>query len=521
MNRRIWVRLASARMPHPGNRVTRFLMVALVMAGFVASGFGESTVVLKSGETLQGDIVSDTNDVLRINAHNTSRTISYQRDISHADIQSIQTENAAQIAERADYEALSQFQLNPNQEQSADYCGQAIAAFQKFLTDHPKCDKVPAVQQGLDAWQAELKHVSAGEVKFDDKWMTPEDKQPLVEHWQKQMKVQAAQNTLDSLKKKLSELQRQREKLANQLAMTQGNLTASQQQLAGLQDLQQPVYQNVTTPQHYGPGRSGPSAITTSQLVRDGQGNPVYTTVPNPQRAAVQGDIGMYQQQVSTGQQMLQTLDAKIQGVQFQIPKAEGDYTIALAQLNPPPPPPPRPPPPPLPVVTQVVAKVEAPPPPPPPQPEPPSWIAQHWKGVGIGGGMLLLVSVVGAYPVKRLLQKSEQAEANRDAQRRVAREELKKVFDKIFMEGDRPAGKNAPEGEVIPIGKGEDAYGGGRWFVVGDSHIWAVQNNGRDDDNWVYNNVITKGHGAVGARIAADSELADDIRTVANIQWS
>ncbi|MGD1019415.1 MAG: hypothetical protein ABSA12_08860 [Verrucomicrobiia bacterium] len=491
--------------------MTRFLMVALVMAGFVASGFGESTVVLKSGETLQGDILSDTNDVLRISAHNASRTISYQRDIPHSDILRIQTETAAQIAERTDYEALSSFQLNPNQEQSADYCGQVIAAFQKFLTDHPTSDKAPAVQQRLDTWQAELRHVSDGEVKFGDKWMTPEDKQPLVEHWQKQMKVQSAQSTLESLKRKLSEFQRQREKLVNDLAMAQGNLTASQQQLGSLQDSQVPVYGTGTVPTWH----RGSGASSTTVPVYEGT-----TTVPNPQRAAVQSEIGMYQQQVATGEQMLQTLDAKIQSVQIQIPKAERDYTIAFAQLNAPPPPPPRPPPPPLPVVTQVVEKVE-PPPPPPPKPEPPSWIAQHWKGSAIGVGMLLLISLVGVYALKGILQKSEQAEAARDAQRRAAREELKKVFDRIFKEGERPAGQNTPEGEVIPIGNGEDAYGGGRWFVVGDTCIWAVQNNGRDDDNWVYNNVITKGHGAVGARIAMNSELADDIRTVASVQWS
>ncbi len=508
MSRRIWVGLRTARKPHQGKLLRRFLIAALAIAGPISSAFGESTVVLKSGETLQGDILSDTNDVLQIKAHNASRSISYQRDISHADIQTIQTETPAQIAERTDYEALSRFQLNPNQEQSADYSGQAIAALQKFLTDYPKSDKVSLIQQRLDAWQAELKHVSDGGVKFGNKWMSPEDKKPLVEHWQKQMNVQAAQDNLESLKRKLQDLQRQRDALAKNIALTQANLTASQQQLGGLQDSQVPVYGSgaVQTP-HAG---SGANSTTV----------PVYagtTTVPNPQRGAVQGDIDMYQQQLSTGQHMLDALDAKIRGViQLQIPRAEQDYKIALAQLNP------QAPPPSLPVVTQVVVKAEpppAPPPPPPPPPEPErvSWIAEHWAGLAIGGGMLLLISFVGAHLLKRKLQKAELANAARDEQRRVARQKLKKVFDRIFVEGERPAGENTPEGELIPIGKGEDAYGGGRWFVVGDSHIWAVQNNGGDKDNWEYNNVITKGRGAVGARIAMDSELADYIRTQAN----
>ena len=52
---------------------------------------------------------------------------------------------------------------------------------------------------------------------------------------------------------------------------------------------------------------------------------------------------------------------------------------------------------------------------------------------------------------------------------------------------------------------------------MIADAHIWAVQNNGRDTDNWVYNNVVTTGHGAVGARIPMDPELADYINITAS----
>ena len=51
---------------------------------------------------------------------------------------------------------------------------------------------------------------------------------------------------------------------------------------------------------------------------------------------------------------------------------------------------------------------------------------------------------------------------------------------------------------------------------MIGPSHVWAVQNNGRDDDNWALNNVETDGHGAIGAFIAADEELAETIRRLA-----
>jgi hypothetical protein len=295
----------------------RFLMVALAIMGLVTSASGESTVVLKSGETLQGDILSDTNDVLRIRAHNASRTLSYQRDISHSEIQSIQTENAAQAAERTDYEALSKFQLNPNQEQSADYCGQVIAAFQKFLIDYPNSDKAPSVQRRLETWQAELKHVSDGQVKFGDKWMTAEDKAPLVEHWQKQMNVQAAQNTLESLKNKLSELQRQRDVLAENLATAQGRLDATQSfQIIG------------STP--YG----GPVVISRDEHQNRSQTRATRALAPPNATSDQLSGPAFYEQQVATGRQMLETQDRTIGDVQQQISRAEQDYKNALAQLN-------------------------------------------------------------------------------------------------------------------------------------------------------------------------------------------
>lgn len=207
------------------------VMVALATAGAITSAFGESTVVLKSGETLQGDMLSDTNGVLQIRVYRGNHTVSSLRDIPHDDILSVQTETPAQTAERTDYQALSKFQLDPNQERSADYCRQVIAAHHKFLTDYPKADKAPAVQERLEAWQAELKHVSDGNVKFGDKWMAPEDKTPLVELWQKQMQAQAAQNTLESLKRKLSELQKERDAMAEHLAEAEANLANAQERL--------------------------------------------------------------------------------------------------------------------------------------------------------------------------------------------------------------------------------------------------------------------------------------------------
>ena len=44
--------------------------------------------------------------------------------------------------------------------------------------------------------------------------------------------------------------------------------------------------------------------------------------------------------------------------------------------------------------------------------------------------------------------------------------------------------------------------YGGGEWYVITETAIWQVRNNGADGDNWGCNNIITSGAGAIGTYI-------------------
>jgi hypothetical protein len=457
---------------------TTVMMALLFVTGLLTTALGESIVTLKSGEVLRGDIVSDTNDVVRIRAFNANRTISSLRNVPRTDIQNVYNETPVEAAQRVDYFALSKFQLNPDQEQSTEFYTQWIDAFGKFLRTYPQSDKATIVQQRIEACQSELKHVADGEVKFENRWMTPVEKKPL------------------SLAKQLADLERQHDSLAATIGEARGKLQGLQVKLGTLQDTQKTIDNTriVGVDQF---GRSTAQHYLTN------------VTVPNPERPRVQAAIVACQQQIGAGEPVLASLSAKIQNIKFQIPQAQRAYEIALAKANQKPAPVvAAPPPPPAPAAEPVVA--------PPVVAAPQPWIVRNWKGLAVGGGILVVLLLL-IYPLKRLLQRSERTEAERDEQRRVARDNLKKVFDEIFAEGERPAGPNTPDGEIVPIGKGEDTYGGGRWFVIGDSHIWAVQNNGRDTDNWVYNNVTTKGHGAVGARIPINTELADYINTEAS----
>jgi hypothetical protein len=273
------------------------MMALLFVAGLLTAALGESIVTLKSGEVLRGDLVSDTNDVLRIRAFNANRTISSVRNVPRADIQNVYNETPTEAAERVDYFALSKFQLNPDQEQSTEFYTQWIAAFGKFLKTYSQSDKATIIQQRIEACQSELKHVTDGEVKFENRWMTPVEKKPL------------------SLAKQLADLERQRASLAEAVAAKQGTLAGLQTTLQSLfdgyghpiGDYQEPIYatRDGGAPNHY--------------AVRYIAG---YRTVQNPQRVHIQADLVSYQQQVASGGQALANLDAKVQGVKSQIPQA-------------------------------------------------------------------------------------------------------------------------------------------------------------------------------------------------------
>lgn len=99
------------------------------------------------------------------------------------------------------------------------------------------------------------------------------------------------------------------------------------------------------------------------------------------------------------------------------------------------------------------------------------------------------------------------QIDARQEARRKY--QALRDMATTFTERGERPDGSNVPEGEVIPIGKGQNIYGGGEWFVVGPEYVWYVRNNGADGDDWSRNNVRTGGAGAIGWRLPIDTELS------------
>lgn len=103
----------------------------------------------------------------------------------------------------------------------------------------------------------------------------------------------------------------------------------------------------------------------------------------------------------------------------------------------------------------------------------------------------------------------AERADAIAQAEARQAIAQLKA---QIQRDGERPEGIWQPGG--VRVLDTQTIYGGGDWFVVSPSHLWYVQNNGADGDDWGANNVRTGGAGAIGWRIPYDAAIADQLRT-------
>jgi len=280
----------------------------LFVTGILTAAFGEAIVTLKSGDVLKGDILSDTNGVLQLRAYNHNRTISSRRDVPHSDIQDLQNETPTQAAERIDCFALSKFQLDPDQEQSVAWYSQWIAAFDKFKKNYPESDKIALIQQNIDVCQAELKHVSNGEAKFENKWMTPVEKRP------------------QAINKQLATLHKQRDELTVSLAQDQGELSGLQDTLPNLQDTWATVDHVVDVDQ-------GPPEHYHSK-----QHDFRRELVPNPDRPRVQAGIVRLQQKVGKDQANLLILNARIQTLENQVsqthPQASQpqDYQLASPQ---------------------------------------------------------------------------------------------------------------------------------------------------------------------------------------------
>src|ERR1700722_14855173 len=260
-----------------------WFFVGLLLLSHTAS-LKADTLTLKSGDVLEGRIVSETETQIEIEVSLYHGTIFSKRQVDKSDIQSIVRETPEQKQEKEAYASLTKYTLDPNQELTKDQYATGIAAFEKFLAKFTNSAATAEINQRLADWQAEASSVASGKVKFASTWMTPEEK-----------KVKAAQEALQSLKSQLADLQVQRAQLAATIATTQAKLTAAQP----------------APPPSSAGERHDLAGRLTARVTAPQQGE--ATTAPNAEAAA-------YQQQINQEQGTLTSLDARIKDIKTQGP---------------------------------------------------------------------------------------------------------------------------------------------------------------------------------------------------------
>jgi hypothetical protein len=149
------------RMPKPRTSLA-FLAVLL---SFAVSGIAD-TVILKSGEKLEGRILSETDTDVTIEV-NVTASIKDQREIKKTDVEKIEK---VQPDEEA-WATLKNLSVGDESLDVIDY-QRSINALNGFVTQFPQSSHAADAKKRLAAFQEEMKRVEAGEMKLDGKWMT-------------------------------------------------------------------------------------------------------------------------------------------------------------------------------------------------------------------------------------------------------------------------------------------------------------------------------------------------------------
>ncbi len=301
----------------------RLVLVSSCALMFVATSvLGADVVTLNSGEVLEGRILSENDSLIRIEVPNKSRTIFSTKIIEKTQIKSISRESKERQEERTDWEALSSYALYPNQELAKEQYAAGIAAFQAFVRKYPQSTHIGEANAKIAEWQAEAAYLEKGKVKFANKWMSPEQKAIEYAQWQKDQQAELQRMGVRKLQEQLESLRKQRQQLADNLAITRQKLTSATARLQNLKDTEEPIYSY----RDLGTVRGG-MARTERTFVG-------YRTIPNPERPKLQSEVAFYQGQITSGESRLQELHAQIRQTESALASAQKEAVVAEARQS-------------------------------------------------------------------------------------------------------------------------------------------------------------------------------------------
>src|SRR5687768_6064814 len=145
-----------------------FQIIALLSATAVL-GRGD-TVTLKSGEKIDGRILSETSAELKIEVK--SGGIVDERTVAKSDVAKVEKASADGVA----WQPLKTLQPGANSLPAAQY-DRVIGPLRSFVTQFPQSPHVADAQKALTAFEEEKKRVDAGELKLNGKWISKDEVQ--------------------------------------------------------------------------------------------------------------------------------------------------------------------------------------------------------------------------------------------------------------------------------------------------------------------------------------------------------
>lgn len=146
------------------------LLVAAVWFALVRLTAAD-TVILKSGEKIEGKITSETPTEIIID-YKATPTINDTRTIPRADIDKIEKESPEELT----YQKLKALKPGPNGYELAAY-DRIVGALEGFLQQFPQTKHKDEIAKAAADFKEEKSRIEAGEVKIGGKWFTKEEAQ--------------------------------------------------------------------------------------------------------------------------------------------------------------------------------------------------------------------------------------------------------------------------------------------------------------------------------------------------------
>ena len=157
----------------------RYSIVVLITGWLWLGTALADTVRLKSGETFDGTILSETDTNVSIVVEYAHGTILSTEILNKGEIAEIVRSTPEQLAQRAmerAYANTQKYSLDPATSYTSNAYRLVIdGVLRRFLADYPNSPYTNAVQAKLTEWIAEQGKVASGLRKYRGDWMRPEE----------------------------------------------------------------------------------------------------------------------------------------------------------------------------------------------------------------------------------------------------------------------------------------------------------------------------------------------------------